>query len=66
MKKSTAQKWFETETDRLRNDPEYQALESLMDLTEKICEMHGQPKGYRKILFWLLQWTAEELIYPKD
>ena len=63
MKKSTAQTWFENETDRLR---EYQALESLMDLTEKICEMHGQPKGYRKILFWLLQWTAEELIYPKD
>jgi len=52
MKKSTAQTWFENETDRLR---EYQALESLMDLTEKICEIHGQPKGYRKILFRVMQ-----------
>jgi len=40
-----------------------QAEDCLMALTEKICEIHGQYRGIYLILYWILEWCADKLIW---
>ena len=51
--------------EQFKDDPEYQAEGHLLALTEKICEIHGQYRGIYLVLFWVLEWTADKLIYRK-
>lgn len=58
--------WFEGQLKEFKKDPQFQAECALMDVTEKICKMYGQPKGIYGILFWLLNWSADKLIWRKQ
>ena len=56
--------WFENQMAEFEKDPQFQAESALLDVTERICKVHdGQPKGIYRILFWLLNWSANKLIW---
>jgi len=54
--------WFEDQIEKMREDPQYIAEEKLMALTEQIWSM-GKPVGIYKILFRLLEFCADKLIW---
>ena len=58
-----SEQWFRNQLLESKKDPRFHADYALMDVTERICEMYGQPKGVYGILFWLLQWSANKLIW---
>ena len=57
--------WFKNHMIGLEKDPQFQMECSMMDVTEGICKMYGQPKGIYGILFWLLNWSADKLIWRR-
>jgi len=59
------EKWYKNFIEKVEKTPEYHAEGSLLELEERICEIGGQPKGLYAILFWLLEWIANILIYRK-
>jgi len=58
-------RWFRALYLECEQDPRFHAECALMDFTEKIIEINGQPKGVYKVLFWLLDWAADRLIWRK-
>ena len=62
---STPSIWFKNSMLECEKDPRFHTESALMDVTERICEMYGQPKGIYGFLFWLLQWSADKLIWRK-
>jgi len=57
--------WFAKKMNELSNDSQLIAECKLIDLTETICIIHGKkrPNGLSGILFWLLEWSANKLIW---
>jgi len=49
--------------DNIDHDPQFKAEESLLALTETICEKWGQYRGRYRIYYWLLEWAANKLIW---
>ena len=67
MYKSTlSSKWFKDNIKEFEKDPKFKAEYALLDVMNKICERHGQPKGIYKILFYLMEWCAQRLIWKKQ
>ena len=58
--------WFSNIMIECEKDPRFHAECALMDVTERICKMHGQPKGIYGLLFWILNWSADKLIWRKQ
>ena len=58
--------WFVEQIKEFEKDPKFQAECAMMDVTERICEMHGQPRGIYKILFLIMTWCADKLIWRAD
>lgn len=56
--------WFTDKMLEFEKDPQFQAEYALLDVTEKIWEM-GEPKGIYRIIYWLLEWSADKLIWRK-
>ena len=54
---------FEKQIEGLGNDLHYQAEGHLLELTETICQLHGQYKGRYLVLYHLLEWVADKLIW---
>ena len=52
------------EIKKLRKDPQYIGEEKLMDFTEHIWKM-GRPRGIYKILYRVLEFCADKLIWRK-
>ena len=48
---------------KLMADPQVQAEAALLELTESICKKYGPYRGRYKLLYWLLEWTADKLIW---
>jgi len=56
---------FKNMLDDLRNDPYFLAENSLLDFTEKVCELHGQFKGIYKIYYHIFEWVADKMLWRK-
>ena len=63
MIEDSSNKWFEEIMEGLKKDPQCRAEYFLLDLGNEICKIHGQPKGIYWILFYLLNWSADKLIW---
>lgn len=61
----TTEQWYNEEVSKIEGTPQYCAEANLLELEENICKIGGQPKGYCGLLFWLLEWIANKLIYRK-
>ena len=59
----TCEDYFSRVFRKLENDSKFKAECALLELTELICEMHGQPKGLKKIYYKILEWCATKLIW---
>ena len=46
-----------------KKDPRFGMEATLLNLTEWIWEHYGKPKGVYLALLWLLEWTANKLIW---
>jgi len=57
--------WFKEEVKWMSKDPRYIAEEKLMDFTEHIWAM-GKPIGIYKLLYRLLEFCADKLIWRKQ
>jgi len=57
------EQWFRDHLAECEKDPRFHAECALMGFTEKIIEINGQPKGIYGVYFWLLQWSADKLIW---
>jgi len=57
--------WFGELVEKMEHDPQYIAESHLLNLTETICIIHGgrRPKGLNGVLFWLIEWCANKLIW---
>jgi len=57
--------WYNEALAKLENDPQWIAEGHFLDLTETICTIHGKesPKGFNGMLFWILEWCANRLIW---
>ena len=60
-----AEQWYKNLSTKTKKSPFYKAETALFNLEEEICKIGDQPKGLYKILFWLLEWFANLLIYRK-
>lgn len=60
----TTQQWFnDTLKEFEEGDPHrFKAEGHLLSLTCEICHINGQPKGYKAVLMWLLEYCADKLI----
>lgn len=58
-----SEEWFKNQMLEVEKDPRSHAECVLLDITENICEMYGQPKGIYRLLFYLLNWSADKLIW---
>lgn len=50
----------------MNHDLYQHAEDTLLELTETICQIHGQFKGRYYWLWRLLEWTATKLIWRKE
>lgn len=58
--------WFKNLMIESEKDPRSHAEYALLDLENKICKIHGQPKGIYSILFWILGCCSDKLIWRKQ
>lgn len=63
---TTTEQWYSNLVSKVEGTPQYCAEGALLELEERICEIGGQQKGHYRILFWLLEWTANLLIYKES
>jgi len=60
---NTTTTWFEKYMVELEKDPQFHAEGVLLSLQDEICKAYGQPQGIYRILFWILNWSADKLIW---
>ena len=61
-----SENWFKKRMLEANADPRFHAECSFMDITERICEMYGQPKGIYGLYFHIFEWLADKLIWRKQ
>ena len=59
------EEWYRRMLLEFQKDLRFRAECSLLGVTDEICQILGQPRGIYRILFWLLQWCANKLIWRK-
>ena len=57
--------WFTDILEEYRKDPAFIAEAAKLDMLEKICKVHGPPTGVYRMLFLILEWRADKLIWRK-